>query len=101
MDLMEFSGLQLLLLMLLLTSLGSFTWAMRSFFIRPAGMTPGMKLVNLYGALCAVLHVLAILTTKTLTTTAVLCGAALYAASLGLFWWAIRANSRSRLSAIF
>lgn len=98
---MAVSGFQILLLGLLLICLASFTWGMRKFFLRPAGMTPGMKVVNVLGASCAVLHVVAILTTGSIDLNRTLGGAAIYLSALALFWWAIRTNAKAPLSAIF
>ena len=45
---------------LLVACLASFGWGMRKFFSRPAGDTPGMRVIQICGALFALLHLAAI-----------------------------------------
>jgi protein-S-isoprenylcysteine O-methyltransferase Ste14 len=74
---------------------------MRRFFSRPAGVTAGMKVIKIISAVCAVLHLGAIVLTPAVTTGQLLAGACFYLCALGLYWWAIRTNSPTPLSAAF
>jgi protein-S-isoprenylcysteine O-methyltransferase Ste14 len=87
--------------LLLLACLTSFGWAMQRFFTQPSGQTGGMKVVKVFGILFGILHLTAIVVTPLASIAQGLTGAALYACSLGLFWWAITANLRRPLSAAF
>ena len=98
---MALSAWQLVTALLLLTCLLSFAWAMRNFFVQPAGTTAGMKMISASGTVFAVLHFVAILLSNNMTTERGCVGALLYVWSLSLFWWAIRTNSAARLSAAF
>lgn len=98
---MAISGWQCVTAMLLLSCLGSFAWGMRNFFVQPAGHTTGMRIITLSGMLFAVLHFAAIFSGNGITTERGFVGGLLYLWSLGIFWWAIRANSTARLSAAF
>jgi protein-S-isoprenylcysteine O-methyltransferase Ste14 len=86
--------------LLLLICLMSFGWAMRNFFVQPAGNTRGMKVIRSSGLVFAALHFVAIFSSP-ITAERGWVGALLYLWSLGLFWWAIRTNSALRLSAAF
>jgi len=92
---------QLLLVVLLVACFGSFTWAVRNFFVQPESLTVGLKLTLLAGAVFALLHLVIIVTTPELAPLGVAIGAALYVLSLVVFWWAIRANKVKPLSACF
>jgi protein-S-isoprenylcysteine O-methyltransferase Ste14 len=94
------SGWQWIAGLLLFLCLASFGWAMRRFFVLPRGSTMGAKLVAVAGSVFAGLHFVAIFLGNITPERG---GAAtlLYLCSLGLFWWAIRANSGTRLSAAF
>lgn len=92
---------QSILMSLLLACLVSFGWAMRSFFLRPAGETKGMRLTGTSGVVCALLHIAAIVMTGPIPAARATAAAALYSAALGLFWWAISVNRAQPLSAIF
>ncbi len=98
---MELTSWQWFSAMLLIGCLGSFTWAMRNFFVQPAGSTLGMRIISVSGALSGALHFVAILSQRSITEPRGLAGAILYSCALALFWWAIRANSAVRLSAAF
>jgi protein-S-isoprenylcysteine O-methyltransferase Ste14 len=89
------------LAVLLLACLISFAWAMRRFFVKPAGMTAGMKLTGFCGVAFSLLHIAVILTARDLTVSRTIAGAVMYLAALGMFWWAIAANRRQPLSACF
>ena len=91
---------QLSLATLLLLCLASFSWAMRNFFTRPTGTTPGMKAIAVCGVLFALLHLFAILFSS-ISLAGGIAAALLYSASLGLFWWAIRTSLHRPLSASF
>jgi protein-S-isoprenylcysteine O-methyltransferase Ste14 len=95
------SGWQWISAALLLACLACFGWAMRKFFVQPAGLTPGMKLIKMCGVAFGLLHLAAILATPGITYVGGVIGAALYISSLGLFWWAIRSSLRQPLSAAF
>jgi hypothetical protein len=85
---------------LLLICLGSYGWGMRKFFVKPAGMTSGMRLTALAGTVCAIAH-LAVLVLSAVTLERAVLSSALYGSALGLFWWAVATNRRSPLSAVF
>lgn len=85
----------------LITCLASFVWAMRKFFVWPAGATSGAQLITACGVVFGALHLLAILATRNLTMTRLLIGVLLYFSALGLFWWAIHTSIRRPLSAAF
>jgi protein-S-isoprenylcysteine O-methyltransferase Ste14 len=74
---------------------------MKSFFSRPAGYIPGMKLIRACGFAFALLHLGFILLTPQITNRQGICAAILYIAALLLFWWALRTNSQRPLSAVF
>ena len=98
---MALSGWQWLTALLLASGLTSFAWGMRKFFVQPSGSTSGMKLISGCGFAFAVLHFAAILWRDSVTEERAFVAGLLYVWSLGLFWWAISANSATRLSAIF
>lgn len=87
--------------MLLLACLASFYWAMRRFFVQPAGLTAGMQVIKACGMVFGLLHLAAILATPGITYPWGLCGAAVYLSALGLFWWAIDSSLHQPLSAAF
>lgn len=90
-----------LLAVLLLACLGSFTWAMRSFFVKPDRMTPGLTITLLAGVVFAVSHFFVILRSHDLHPIAVGAGIALYLLALAVFWWAISAHRAKPLAACF
>ena len=98
---MKITGWQALTLVLLLGCLSSFAWAMRRFFVQPSGPTTGMRATALCGMACAVLHVGALLLPGSVSAKRGSAAAAVYLASLLLFWWSIATNRRQPLSAIF
>lgn len=85
---------------LLLACLASFGWAMRRFFVQPAGPTAGMTVIKTCGIAFGILHVAAILTTN-ITLARGVSGAILYLGALGLFWWSIKTSLLHPLSAAF
>jgi protein-S-isoprenylcysteine O-methyltransferase Ste14 len=95
------SGWQLISAALVLACLASFGWAMRKFFVQPAGLTPGMKLIKVCGVGFGLLQLAAILATPGTTYARGIIGATLYLSSLGLFWWAIYSSLHQPLSAAF
>jgi protein-S-isoprenylcysteine O-methyltransferase Ste14 len=90
-----------LLALLLVSCFGSFTWAVRRFFVRPERSTPGLKFTLLTGTAFAIIHLVVILRTPLLVPWAVAAGAVLYCLSLAVFWWAIAANRVKPLAACF
>jgi protein-S-isoprenylcysteine O-methyltransferase Ste14 len=86
---------------LLAACLFSFAWAMRRFFLQPAGLTPGMQAIKYCGVAFGLLHLAAIAATPGISTPQGLAGAALYLCALALFWWAIHASLGRPLSAAF
>jgi protein-S-isoprenylcysteine O-methyltransferase Ste14 len=86
---------------LLVVCLASFSWAMQRFFVQPAGLTSGMKVIKAFGIGFGVLHLTAIVATPGITSLRGGSGAALYLFALGLFWWAINTSLRKPLSAAF
>jgi len=86
---------------LLLACLLSFGWGMQKFFARPAGSTRGMKIISIFGAGFAVMHLAAILLNPAASSAQAILAAAFYLCALGLFWWSIRVNSSKPLSAAF
>jgi protein-S-isoprenylcysteine O-methyltransferase Ste14 len=86
---------------LLAACLFSFAWAMRRFFLQPAGLTGGMQAIKYCGIVFGLLHIAAIAATPGISSLQGLAGAALYTGALALFWWAIGASGGRRLSAAF
>ena len=86
---------------LLAGCLASFGWAMRRFFVQPAGLTAGMQVIKICGIAFGILHLAAIVATPRIAAVRGINGAALYFCALGLFWWAIRTSLRHPLSAAF
>jgi protein-S-isoprenylcysteine O-methyltransferase Ste14 len=94
-------GWQWISAILLVACLGSFGWAMRRFFLQPAGATAGMRVIKACGLAFGIFHLAAIIATPGIPTLRGLCGATLYLCALGLFWWAIKTSLRRPLSAAF
>jgi protein-S-isoprenylcysteine O-methyltransferase Ste14 len=92
--------LSILLIVLLLSCLLSFTWAMKNFFTQPAGENGGMRVIKALGTLFGALHFSMILWHPAEQSLA-LAGAMLYCASLATFWWALMTHCRRPLSAAF
>lgn len=92
---------QALLTLLLVACFGSFTWAVRNFFVKPERITAGLRITLLIGTLFALLHLAVILTTRDLQLLPVGVAAGLYCSALAIFWWAIAANRVKPLSACF
>lgn len=88
-------------IVLMLTSLAAFSWGMRKFFYKPAGDSPGMKVIRACGTSFAVLHCVAMAATPEATARQALAAASLYVGSLMLFYWAIRTHGQRFLSAAF
>jgi protein-S-isoprenylcysteine O-methyltransferase Ste14 len=79
----------------------SFGWGARVFFVQPCGVTAGMRAILGCSGLFGLLHACAIVLARDMAPGRTLAAVALYSASLGLFWWAIRINKRRPLSAVF
>lgn len=96
-------NLQLLPFGLLVVSLASFGWAMRSFFSKPSGDHKGMKVIRAVSTISAALHLGAILLTPDVPVRQTVAASGMYLMALGLFFWAIRVNRQrqSSLSAAF
>ena len=92
---------QLLLSMLLSACLGSFTWAMRKFFVQPDHMTTGLRVTLLAGFVFTVMHFVVIFRTSVMVLSSVLVASFLYCLALFIFWSAIRINRSKPLSACF
>jgi protein-S-isoprenylcysteine O-methyltransferase Ste14 len=92
---------QILSGVLLAACLASFAWAMRRFFLQPAGLTAGMQAIKYCGLAFGLLHLAAIAVTPGISTLHAVAGVALYGCSLAIFWWAIRASLARPLSAAF
>lgn len=91
---------QLASAVLLFVCLGSFAWGMKKFFVQPAGMTLGMKLIAALGVIFGLTHLVAILAVSPIVEQSVAADA-FYLCSAALFWWAIRSNTKRQLSAAF
>jgi protein-S-isoprenylcysteine O-methyltransferase Ste14 len=89
------------LTMLLAACLGSFAWGMRYFFVQPAGQTAGMLVIKFAGTAFGILHLILIFLEPVIPTGRGAICIILYMSSLALFWWAIRANRGTPLSAVF
>lgn len=85
---------------LLLVCLASFAWGMECFFVRPEGMTRGMRLIGVLGAVFGSVHVLTLLSMPSRPAQRA-AASAMYLCALGLYWWAISVNRRRPLSAAF
>ena len=92
---------KILLTTLLVGCFGSFTWAVRNFFVKPDRLTSGVRLTLLTGTTFAICHLLVILFSPALPVVAIGIAAALYVLSLVVFWWAIAANRIKPLAACF
>jgi protein-S-isoprenylcysteine O-methyltransferase Ste14 len=92
---------QVLLAILLLACLGSFSWAMRSFFVKPERLTRGLRLTLLAGFVFAITHFYFILRAPSLKPPAVWAAVTLYGLALGVFWWTIAAHRIKPLAACF
>jgi protein-S-isoprenylcysteine O-methyltransferase Ste14 len=92
---------QVLLALLLLACLSSFSWAVRKFFVKPEQKTTGLRITLLAGVACAVAHFVVIALTPELKLPAVLVGVALYCLSLAIFWWTIASHRSKPLAACF
>jgi protein-S-isoprenylcysteine O-methyltransferase Ste14 len=86
---------------LLLACLASFGWAMQKFFIQPAGLTAGMRVIKVCGIAFGIMHLVAVIATPDISAIRGVSGAVLYLAALSLFWWAIRTSMGKPLSAVF
>jgi protein-S-isoprenylcysteine O-methyltransferase Ste14 len=98
---MTLTPLSITLAVLLVACSLSFTWGMRSFFVRPARMTTGMRTTAITGSIFAALHLAAILLVPHLSIERFSSGTALYSLSLLLFWRAVAANRAKPLAACF
>ncbi len=92
---------QVLLALLLLACLSSFSWAMRKFFVKPEQITAGLRITLLAGVSCAVAHFVVIARTPEFKLPAVLAGFVLYCLSLAIFWWTIASHRSKPLAACF
>jgi protein-S-isoprenylcysteine O-methyltransferase Ste14 len=92
---------QIILASLLGACLASFGWGMRSFFVQPSGYTSGMKVIAACGYAFAALHLAAILLARGVSWERFWLAVFIYAAALGLYWWAVATNRSRRLSAAF
>ena len=86
---------------LLLASLGSFSWGMRRFFFKPSGDNAGMKLIRACSSSFALIHIVAIIVSQDVSPRQVFLAAIFYGSALALFFWAIRTHGERRLSAVF
>jgi protein-S-isoprenylcysteine O-methyltransferase Ste14 len=78
----------------------SFGWGVLHFFRKPSGPTGRTVSVAALGCIFGVWH-LAALATSTVGRLPLCTGIALLAASMTIFWWAVRACESRRLTAIF
>ncbi len=92
---------KVLLAILLLACLSSFTWAVRKFFVKPEQKTRGLQITLLAGFSCAIANFAGIALTPELKPPAVLAGVGLYCLSLGVFWWTIASHRSKPLAACF
>lgn len=92
---------RVLLAVLLLACLGSFTWAMRKFFVKPEQATRGLRVTLLAGFLCAIANFAVIGLAPRLNLPAIVAGVALYCLSLAIFWWTIGSHRSKPLAACF
>lgn len=86
---------------LLVICLGSFTWGMRKFFSQPAGVTAGMKIIQIFGALAALVNFAAYFAAGDIAPERAAGAALCYLLALALFWSAIRSGARASFSAAF
>ena len=94
------SPAQWLHLILLLSCVASFAWAIQRFFLQPSGNTGGMRVIKASSSIFTVVHCAAIFLhgpPRGWMSVSV----ALYLMALGLFWWAIATNRARQLSAVF
>jgi protein-S-isoprenylcysteine O-methyltransferase Ste14 len=95
------SNAQLLLLVIFLASLISYSWAMRKVFSKPSGDNQGMKVIRASSAISAAFNVGAIVLTPAIPAARALSAVLVYLFALALFFWAVRVNRQSSLSAAF
>ncbi len=101
MNLPQFNFHQILNAIVLLICLLSFWWGMRTFFVQPSGYTSGMRLITICGTLFGVVHLVSILWGNAISDVYAYGATAIYAISFALYWWAISANRKLPLSAVF
>lgn len=92
--------LRILLLVLVTTNFVGFAWAIHSLFGRSERMPLAMRSLSVAGAMFAAWHIFEIATVR-LHVTAALIGAALYSATLALFWWSVPYARRAKLALAF
>ena len=85
----------------LMACLLSFNWGMYRFFTIPGGGNAGIDSIKLVGTCFGIGSLLAIPTLGVTSAVSCLLALLLCAASLTLFWWAIRTNRRRPLSFAF
>ena len=68
---------------------GSFTWSIRRFFVRPSQIGRGMKMIQVFGLLFMVLHLVALLFFFQWRLDTAIAALFLYVLALALFWWAV------------
>src|SRR5689334_9556331 len=83
-----------------LLCIGSFAWGMRRFFVQPAGVTRGMKVISITGTILLIANLYA-LTTADITPNQTGAACLIYGLSVALFWWSIATNKNRPLSAAF
>src|SRR5262245_51715808 len=86
---------------LLLACVASFGWAMRRFFVKPAGTTPGMQFTKSCGVVFTLVHLAAILLSRAVPLNRLVGAISLYVAALLLFWWTWSTNRGRPLTAVF
>ncbi len=95
------SSTQLVLALLLLVCLTSFTWAMRNFFVKPERMTPGLRVTLAAGFVFSLTHFVVLFRTSDIQLIPAIAAATLYCTALGLFWWTIASHRVQPLAACF
>jgi protein-S-isoprenylcysteine O-methyltransferase Ste14 len=80
---------------------GSFVWAIKKHFVTTRRMPAGMRLISSASLISMLLQMFAISRLERVNFLFAVAAILLYAASFGLFWWAIRATRRQRLTLAF
>ena len=98
---MHLLSLQTLLLVQLVLCFGSFSWAVRSFFVKPSGKTPGLQVTLISGFVFAVAHFVVLFFTPLISPALGAAASALYCLAFVIFWSAIDVNRKQPLAACF
>ena len=92
---------RLVLILMLLACLASFTWATQKFFVRQKHTTLGLRITFGGALLFGVLHLVVLCRMPEMKPVLIVVAVFLYSLALMIFWSAIKANRGEPLSACF